>query len=202
MAPGAEWRVGRPRPPASRAPGPAAFAAYAQGHPEPARGDSAQRAGVAGAWRGDLLGQSAADQGTAGRAAGNSANDHRVFASGAARGRAAATAAGSTRGRATAAGGRRTGRETATPQTDSKTQACRQASAQTGPQSRGATTGAATTGRPCRSAGTTCTTGARASDAGFGQCRVPEEPGAGIPVAGSASRLGRHGVVAGACTGQ
>jgi protein TonB len=41
-----------------------------------------------------------------------------------------------------------------------------------------------------------------AGNAGFGQRRVPEEPGAGVPVTGSASRLGRHGVVAGACVGQ
>ena len=40
-------------------------------------------------------------------------------------------------------------------------------------------------------------TQARPGDPGFGQRGVPEEPGAGIPVVGPASRLGRHGAVAG-----
>lgn len=61
---------------------------------------------------------------------------------------------------------------------------------------------AATTGSPGCSASATCPTRPGTGNPGISERRVPEKPGAGIPVAGSASRLGRYGVAACACVGQ
>src|SRR5215207_2699676 len=85
VAANAEWRTDRPRPAAPCAVGATAFAAFAQGHSESPRNRFARGAGVGGAWRGDLLDQSASDPRAANRAAGNSTDDHRVLTPGTAR---------------------------------------------------------------------------------------------------------------------
>ncbi|MGF6670932.1 outer membrane biosynthesis protein TonB [Pseudomonas monsensis] len=87
-------------------------------------------------------------------------------------------------------------------ETGSQTQAGGETRAEARAQSRRATARAATTGSTGGGACTTGSTRTGPGNAGISERRVPEEPGAGISVAGSASRLGGHCIAACACVGQ